>query len=439
MQNKNTFLHGFHASSGVILEEIKFITMKKIVFFLILLTSFQITAQNWTSIQSNTIVKLNTISFGSDLVGYIGGNDSTLLKTINGGKTWSTLNHTGISYTNQLPDILHLKFVSELVGYCLIENADTLQNFTGGIYKTIDGGLTWSVENTYMCSPNKTFFFDEDNGYSIGSSCFGGKTIDRKTNGIWSVSTTYLSWNLERLRAIDFLDTLRGIVGGDSGQIHRTYDGGTTWDTLNTNTNYTINELIYLTGDSIYAVTSDPFNGMILSIDSGKNWSTINLSFYYPEMRDLVRSKKHEVVGVGSSTNSTRGIIYSKDTSSGLWMIDDVSAPLNSIDKIGDSTLFVVGDSGLIVTNKDFSTGVNEKVNDLIFSIFPNPASDYLIIEGVKEIKDINVFDNLGKDVTSNFYVKKNKILFPNTDKGIYYLRVVTKNKESGLKSFIVR
>jgi photosystem II stability/assembly factor-like uncharacterized protein len=43
-------------------------------------------AQVWYQVETNTHKKLNTIDFPSASIGYVGGNDSILLKSIDGGK-----------------------------------------------------------------------------------------------------------------------------------------------------------------------------------------------------------------------------------------------------------------------------------------------------------------------------------------------------------------
>ena len=70
--------------------------MKKIgLLHALLLATLFASAQNWHQIPSGTTSKLNTIDFPSASIGYIGGNDSTLLKTTDGGETWNPVNFSG--------------------------------------------------------------------------------------------------------------------------------------------------------------------------------------------------------------------------------------------------------------------------------------------------------------------------------------------------------
>ena len=67
--------------------------MKTITFVLstfLLSTGY---TQDWFQVESGTLNDLKVIDFPTNLVGYIGGEDSLLLKTIDGGQTWEKLSY----------------------------------------------------------------------------------------------------------------------------------------------------------------------------------------------------------------------------------------------------------------------------------------------------------------------------------------------------------
>src|SRR5687768_13877794 len=85
------------------------------------LFSLGVNAQTtWYEIPTGTTKKLNTIHFPSSTVGYIGGNDSLLLKTIDGGETWNPVAFTGVTFYPGGEHIINLKFVSETIGYMAV-------------------------------------------------------------------------------------------------------------------------------------------------------------------------------------------------------------------------------------------------------------------------------------------------------------------------------
>jgi len=75
------------------------------------------------------------------------------------------------------------------------------------------------------------------------------------------------------------------------------------------------------------------------------------------------------------------------------------------------------------------------------FIIFPNPSSNEFTIFGLnKQIDNIEIFDNVGKNVTFN-YMKKSinemAIEGDNLANGIYYIRLISGDKENILKHTI--
>ncbi|MCP4442988.1 MAG: T9SS type A sorting domain-containing protein [Aureispira sp.] len=366
----------------------------KTIFSTILILSIFINSsfaqQYWNEVSSGTTLKLNTISFGSDQVGYVGADDSTILKTTDGGSTWSVLQHTGITFTGSLRDVIDIDFLNANEGFLTINNSDTLTYYAGTVFKTVDGGSTWTQDFPNICSPIKTFHFDINNGFAIGASCFGGKTIDYKNNGNWT-NTTYLSWNIDYLRAIAFQDTSYGIVGGDSATIHRTFDGGTTWDTINlgiTNPSFNdayIAELAFVNASTIIAATNLTNELFRISTDSGKTWTnSFTTSFMGPKVKSLTFSPKDSVISVGHAANSSNNLGTISHFNKTLNSFEEQSTRdiLYDVAMTNDSIAFAVGDSGLIMTNKILLTGVQQLTAPIAnLKVFPNPTANYIYIQ----------------------------------------------------------
>jgi photosystem II stability/assembly factor-like uncharacterized protein len=129
---------------------------------LLLTVSFNVNADTWNQISSGTQKKLNTIDFPSSSVGYIGGNDSLLLKTTDGGVTWQKLNFSGITFLPGGEHIINMQFVNDTVGFI------TVGPYSGS-YKTVNGGLTWTALPLpgNMCYNQGLFFSDENNGFKV--------------------------------------------------------------------------------------------------------------------------------------------------------------------------------------------------------------------------------------------------------------------------------
>lgn len=429
--------------------------MKSIITILSLLFSLSgmFAQQYWTDVVSGTTLDLNSISFGSETVGYIGGNDSLLLKTTDGGDTWNPIQFSGIDFSSNqgLTDITHIEFVSETEGFLAINDADTLTYYAGEIYKTVDGGASWVLEETWMCSPLRTFHFDANTGFAVGSSCFGGKTISRKENGTWSSNTTYLSWNIEYIRAIDFYDANIGMVGGDSAQIHRTFDGGMTWDTIDLNIqNFAQNggvilDIQYIDEETIVLTNNLPNTGFCISFDGGLTWDHHSaVSFSSPNMKSVAYSSKDSIITVGSTIDSwplgKGDVIWYQKTSTGGYFNEQFSSfPLNEVTMANDSIAFAVGKDGTIISNKSTLTSViNLQPQTPQINIYPNPASDQIKIES-ENMNRIEIVDLLGRVVNTIVTEGETQksIDISQLESGVYLLKVHFKNGKTISKEVV--
>ncbi len=135
-----------------------------------------------------------------------------LWKSADGGATWSK----GFQF-NSSGDYKSLQFINEQTGWIISSS---------GLYKTIDGGLSWQTVNTTGSfvpgsSAPSLFFTDSNRGY-IADNMKVSKTTD---GGItWSVvytgSSTY--------HDIQFINDNLGYIT-DGKYLLKTTDGGATW------------------------------------------------------------------------------------------------------------------------------------------------------------------------------------------------------------------
>jgi photosystem II stability/assembly factor-like uncharacterized protein len=105
-----------------------------------------------TPVSSGTTASLNDVAFGSPVVGYALAY-STMLRTSDGGATWSTV--------GPAPSLTAVDFVNETRGIGVGE--------VSGIYRTLDGGTTW---NQVLASPRARLedvdFADLSHGLAVG-------------------------------------------------------------------------------------------------------------------------------------------------------------------------------------------------------------------------------------------------------------------------------
>lgn len=359
------------------------LNMKKEIalFTCVFLISLSVFSQDyWKPILSKTNKDLYSISFGNEQIGYICGKDSLLLKTINGGKSWNQIKPKGINFNQGGTDLIDVQFVNAQVGY-MVQSNYKLPTYMGTLFKTTDGGINWTNINSVNVATYKSLCFSEDNGFIVGSAFFQGKTVCKQVNGSWQGVNSF-SWSPpEFIRAIDFHDTLTGIIGGDSGQVFRTFDGGKNWERVQAARRNPIYCLKYITKDFIIGGTGNvgSYGSTIISVDGGNNWSESSSLFlgYHPEIKSIVISKKDSIISVGQLFQKGGFIEWITNSNKRDTLI--VKQRLNSVRMKNDSIAFIIGDSGTILCNgiSETSKIINPK-NSVESLVFPNPTSSIL-------------------------------------------------------------
>lgn len=408
--------------------------MKKIKLTLglaLMLSVHTAQSQSWFTIASGTNKNLNTIHFPTSSVGYIGGDDSLLLKTTDGGLTWNPITMSGINFLSWNSDILNLQFLTDDIGYL------TLGPYAVS-YKTIDGGLNWTA-NAFVgnnCFNHGMYFFDQNNGFIGGSGCFQGELIERLTNGAWSSSTMNSStWNAQNMIVdIDFYNTQLGLAASSGGNVFRTTNGGQSWDSIFVNSNMIPLTSVLMINDTLayagYKSLSVGF-GLYISTDGGLTWAEdINsATFFYPDFLALHQTTGGEIFVGGVSAGSQTGLIFRSPGNIVSWNYDVVDQAINDISSYNDSTVFAVGDSGYIVVNK-ILTGLNpfdESISFVPLILSPNPAQQFFNISMPENVNanevSIRVFSVLGEMVLLERNV--NAIDIRNLSSGVYIVEVL--------------
>lgn len=383
----------------------------------------------WKEVSSPTRKDLLSISFGTAATGYIGGRDSTLLKTTDGGKTWNALPHTGLNYTSLLHDILYLKFVSATVGYAIVSSTDD-RSFGGQLYKTTDGGTTWAPASAFTGSAYHAYFFDENNGFLLGVTPFASTLISKLGSGTWGTPQHLFPGTSNYTHAIDCFSTTTGIIGGDRGYVYRTFNGGATWDTVKTNIDTAINALVYVNENTIVAATSDRSSAIIISKDKGASWifDGASATFFYPDMKAMAVSKRDSLIIVGKSATTGKGIVY-YFTPSTRWMdIETEEQWLNDVTMRDDAVGYIVGDSGLILSNdiSVLSVPVLQAGTSKV-AVYPNPSNGICYTSAAEE-HQVAVYDLPGRMVYSGDVPAKNHELdLRHLPEGAYLLRILDK------------
>jgi len=216
----------------------------------------------------------------------------------------------------------------------------------GLILKTTDGGETWSKIEPISDRALNDVVFIEESGWIVGE---GGLILHTEDGGIhWEeqVSNAAVS-----LMGVYFLDNQRGIIVGDGGTVIWTEDGGSTWETCFLDLMEIIPENVLDEGifslnfydvffvDEAHGWIVGDAGTVLFSSDGGKNWQVLRIGLY-PPLYSLFFKNHVEGLAAGHS-----GVLLHTEDGGKNW--DTVNTPT-------EANLFKVemlGGYGVIVGN----------------------------------------------------------------------------------------
>lgn len=230
-----------------------------------------------------------------------------------------------------------IQFINDSIGFIVGNN--------GTVYKTIDSGKTWinlSINSTV--SFFDIFFFDENEGFVAGgkSSCDGndcipeGGIILHTTDGGLTWDTSFVKKGFYEIKSIRFYnDTLGYAVSG--AYVLVTNNRGQSWMETEIDNIYGMRNIEFDEVGSVYIAC---FSGEILkSHDSGKSWNIVNYS----------SNRYYSMAFAGNKTLYVSGqnkIVKSIDDGNSLHILDNSPIDIYSIHFINEIQGFAFGRDG---------------------------------------------------------------------------------------------
>jgi photosystem II stability/assembly factor-like uncharacterized protein len=294
------------------------------------------------TVTSNDLYKIN---FVTDHTGFIAGN-KVLLKTINGGTTWSIIKESSsMNYTA-------VKFIDSLNGY--LGGNDTYYSY---LYNTKDGGITWTEidKNWYQNNTikiNDILFVNNTLMYILNSPS-GGRLYGRLffLNNNKVTNLLYASYD----PGFFCLDYINGnlLIGGSVYWDGLTYLGGALYvnNLITPNLNRTKIDLV----ENIYGISSvnnksiavGGSGSISFSSNSGVSWSSRTVSGY-----GTTRFNSTTLIDVNNGYIVGDGGLLLVTTDGGLnWtkMQNPNSENVNHITKKPNGSVYMVGNNGVII------------------------------------------------------------------------------------------
>ena len=206
-----------HKTSGYYLNQVLFTNPN---------TGFAVGGQNisktidagatWTTKTINTAGNITSICFTDDKTGYVTAVPyGQIYKTIDGGNTWSLL-VSGVFERY----FISISFIDAKTGFAVGYNNNT----DGIMYKTSDGGVSWTSANNFNTNLFSIYFTSAKIGFCVGSN----GSIYRSSD-LGKTWTLVNSGSTDSLRSVYFADDNIGYIGGLAGTILKSTDAGITW------------------------------------------------------------------------------------------------------------------------------------------------------------------------------------------------------------------
>lgn len=447
--------------------------MKKLLLSILLVISFCANAQFWTEkatgfttpgrgLYSISIVDANTV--WAEAYNYDGLFEDTTIKeftkSTDGGNTWTpgTID-LGLD-TNEL-GISSITATSATTAWV---SATTGATQLGGIWKTVDGGVTWTKQTTAQFSDlvhsyaNFVHFWDADNGIAVGdpendefeiyTTNDGGTTWTRVPAAnipdliIIDVNPDPLVTVLESEYCYENLYEVSGNTiwfGTDRGRIFKSNDKGLTWTAHQSPSIDFQDDKITFSDTSkglLAKYTLDQPTTLYSTNDGGENWIPVLSSgtiskdhIAYIRGTSIVVSTQEKDTSNGGKAGSS----YSTDDGV-TWTAIDTDVFHGELAFLNSS----FGFSGGISTNATTGgiskfTGIPLKAPSFDvknqITAYPNPTNGMLNIDSENSlIKEASVFDLLGRQVYNpKLSVLNNVTLDLNSlQTGTYILKVTS-------------
>ncbi|MEZ5343950.1 MAG: YCF48-related protein [Pyrinomonadaceae bacterium] len=310
----------------------------KLLIFGILFFCFQSAYAGWHKRSENTLAWLHSVHFSDADTGWIAGSKGTLLSTTDGGKTW--IKKSGV--TQDL--IRQVIFTDSKNGWLLCERDIYSLGNAGASYllKTEDGGKTWSridFKTSQRQRVTKLFFSKNGFGLAVGETgaLFGLEDDNRSWKKLTPPSSYLMSGGA-------FTNDLRGTIVGGGGTILFTDDAGITWNRASVAGRKTskFNSVFFNDEKVGWAVGS---GGMIAqTVNSGKLWRQQRTGTS-EKLNDVFFLNSAEGWAIGDG-----GVMLHTTTAGNIWRNVDLNSDhkLEAIFFSGDHG-WVVGFGGLIL------------------------------------------------------------------------------------------
>lgn len=283
-------------------------------------------AQTWGTQNSTITNNVNGVCFMKNTnTGYITASGGRILKTTNGGITWTLQNSGNVN------NLYAIYFTGMDTGYAVGDS--------GTILATKDGGSNWTAISSGTTERLNDIHVMGGTGYAVGDN-----GVILKVNGFTVTSSN--SGTSSNLQAVRMMNTTTAVVVGGgllNSVILATYNSGNVWVPISSGSVNQLNDIYFINDSTGYVVGN---NGTILrTTNYGANWSsmttgtTSNLNALY-----FINDTTGYVAGASGTVLKTQnGTSWTRMTNVGT------TANLNDITFSDEYTGYAGGNNGTVI------------------------------------------------------------------------------------------
>lgn len=276
--------------------------------------------QVFVRVPSGTSNHLRAVDLRGDSLGLIAGDNGTILRTSDGGLSWSPVASGTAS---------HLLCVS-----WLSPSTAVAAGYNGLILRSADAGLTWSPVPSGVALPLAgSAALDSLEATIVG---YNGVVL-RTTDGGASWTTAFQQGGSNHL-GVAYAGGLTIVASGSYGRIVRTIDGGATWSAQSYGT-YTLNDVDF--ADSLRGVAVGGGGTVFLrTVDGGAHWTPAPLGGTFDDL-DHAPDGRWIAAGIGVASSTDGGA---------AWTLREPPARFRAVAAYDSGGGYLVaGDNGIIL------------------------------------------------------------------------------------------
>lgn len=323
----------------------------------------------------------------------IGCADGGIFKTSDDGATWqpifdnaSSLSVSSIVFDSTNPNIIYAGTGDQVLGgYSHVGN---------GIYKSIDGGNSWTSSGLNSVGTISKILIDPSNSNIIYAASTGNPFISDTNRGLYKSLNGGASWtnvlflgqnagiadlvmnvsNPSILYASGrrrFRSDLQSDLNGEEARIYKTINGGISWDTLTnglpSGPQSRIGLCISKNNPNVlfanYIDTTQEYGGLFKTTDGGNNWIMVNsassvsaggFGWYFGEVRmDPINDNVLYLLNVALYKSTDGGINFTPDNGF-------IHADKHDLVFVNSNTLLLGTDGGFYKSNNSGGSWVRK-------------------------------------------------------------------------------